>query len=385
MHFNKSFKEIVLLKSLTFSLFLISGIFLQWEFGWLYLNSIGGFGDLLYVLERVDCLPIELSDLYGTRTTDSCTGYIYGSTLLHMLNILGLTQKSLMIAGAVLAISIVLIVNFTVVFSGGHLGYFLLASLLFFSPPVVLLLERANVDAFMALMIFGAAVAHANGRTTISFIFILISALTKFYTFPLLLFPVMNMKGFRRLLFFCVSLLALFYILRDFTRIEAFPWDARNMFGNIIWLEYLLYFFQGPETHSTFFIGSIIGLFLLSLIGFLAVKFKLYPVLNSKSSKLVKSIFNFNLSSFLLCYFSGLSVDYRLFFLLVAGISSLHLFHFSKIQLAFYIGGLSLSFYLSYNSGNAQPLGDLCLIVVICQLILGLFFSNISFFGNKSN
>ena len=77
------------------------GLVIQVHFGWLYLHTTYCFGDLLYILEKVDCIN---NNLYVTRTSDPCTGYIYGLTLINFLYILGITAANLEIFGFILII-----------------------------------------------------------------------------------------------------------------------------------------------------------------------------------------------------------------------------------------------------------------------------------------
>jgi hypothetical protein len=159
-------------------------------------------------------------------------------------------------------------------------------------------------------------------------------------------------------------------VLLDIEKIPQLPWDAQNMFGNIVWGEYLLYLLKGSGTHANFFFSTILGLGILSTIWCL-LKRKLTVVeywtyIGSRD----QIFFLVYLSMYLACFFIGLSVDYRLVFLLFAFI------YFEKtIKLKASIKFLTrscilITFYSSYNLAFLQPLGDLAQMVFIAILAI---------------
>ena len=66
-----------------------------------------------------------------------------------------------------------------------------LYAVVFCSPPVILLLERGNFDCIMVLTVCLAGYYLGTGKQGIGVFLLVISALFKFYTLPLLLIPIL--------------------------------------------------------------------------------------------------------------------------------------------------------------------------------------------------
>jgi hypothetical protein len=335
--------------------------------GWFYFGTREGFGDSLYVLERADCLPLSMETLYSERTNNVCTGYIYGSTLLRVLNFLGLGQSALIPIGYTL-FAIVGFFYLKATKNSKNIFQVVLYLSLFFSPPMILLFERANLDSLILIFVTIYATLVVRKHFLEAFFLAALASLFKFYTIPLLLVAIFGAKKFFRFPLIIMSLLVSIQVLLDIEKIPQLPWDAQNMFGNIVWGEYLLYLLKGSGTHANFFFSTILGLGILSII-WCVLKRKLNVVEYwTYSGSRDQTFFLVYLSMYLACFFIGLSVDYRLVFLLFAFI------YFEKtIKLKTSIKFLTrscmlMTFYSSYNLVFLQPLGDLAQVVLIATL-----------------
>jgi hypothetical protein len=337
--------------------------------GWFYFGTREGFGDILYILERADCLPLSMETLYSERTNNVCTGYIYGSTLLRVLNFLGLGQSALIPIGYTL-FAIVGFFYLKATKNSKNIFQVVLYLTLFFSPPMILLFERANLDSLILILVTIYATLVVRKYFLGAFLLAASASLFKFYTIPLLFVAIFGVKKFFRFPLIFMSLLISIQVLLDIKKIPQLPWDAQNMFGNIVWGEYLLYLLKGSGTHANFFFSTILGLGILSIIWCL-LKRKLTVVeywsyIGSRD----QVFFLVYLSMYLTCFFIGLSVDYRLVFLLFAFI------YFEKtIKLKASIKFLTracvlITFYSSYNLVFLQPLGDLAQMVFIAILAI---------------
>jgi hypothetical protein len=98
----------------------------------------------------------------------------------------------------------------------------------------------------------------------------------------------------------------------------------------------------------------------------------------------VDSIFNIFVLTFMFCYFSSTSFDYRLVLLIVPA-----LIYMEKVQLdkkVFICLGtlLSLSSWLSYNSGDFQLIGDICILFWMSIFVRSILieFQNRKIFKN---
>jgi hypothetical protein len=334
--------------------------------GWFYLGNRGGFGDLQYVLERVDCQDTSRADLYGVRTADPCTGYIYGSSLLIIFRLLGLSERQLTPVGVTSSLLFLAMILFLLIRCATSATVQIVTIALLFSPPIILLMERSNLDLIIVFLVVTFTALYSRGLYKLSFFFITLSALFKFYTFPLLALPILKLRKARdRFVFLMLVVLIGSIIISDLIQISALPWDARNMFGNAIWGEYLIYFISGPQTHANFAIASGIGILLLASVTFLVHKMNFLKIEITKANNFEARLSQVSILIYVICYFTGLSVDYRLAFLFVAYVASLG---FLRPPLMLHVIML-VAFFFSYNSGNFQPIGDGAQLILISVLI----------------
>jgi len=233
---------------------------------------------------------------------------------------------------------------------------------------MILLFERANLDSLILILVTMYATLVVRKYFLGAFFLALLASLFKFYTMPLLFIAIFGAKIFFRFPLIIISLLVSIQVLLDIEKIPQLPWDAQNMFGNIVWGEYLLYLLKGSGTHANFFFSTILGLGILAVIWCL-LKRKLTVVdYWTYSGSKDQIFFLVYLLMYLTCFFIGLSVDYRLAFLLFAFI------YFEKtIKLKTNLKFLTrscmlMTFYSSYNLVFLQPLGDLAQVVFIAIL-----------------
>lgn len=354
------------------------GLAAQILFGWLYLHTTARFGDLLYVLEKVNCFN---RDLYVARTTDPCTGYIYGSTLIKFLHLLGIS------AGKLEGFGFLLIILFTFIFFRtiylGKLSFQanIFFFILYFSPPIVLLIERGNIDILICILIFLSGHLFTARRITAGVLILILAGMFKFYPIALALVAILLLARKKlRILLLSIWIFAFVIVVKDLLQLQNLPWDARNMFGNSIWGEYLNYAIAGSNTHGNFLVNSALGILIIFLMGFANhLVFSNRVVLKNV---LVKSdIYFFSLFSgtYLICYFSGLNVDYRLVFLLIAITYINRIIEIKKVQAYVFTLAVCLTFFLSFNSNLLQPFGDLAQVYIVFVLISALtkvYFQN---------
>ena len=203
------------------NLIIISSIpLIGWQLinGWFYFGTREGFGDFLYVLERADCLPISMETLYSERTNNVCTGYIYGSALLRVLNFLGLGQSALIPIGYTL-FAIVGFFYLKATKNSKNIFQVVLYLSLFFSPPMILLFERANLDSLILILVTMYATLVVRKYFLGAFFLALLASLFKFYTMPLLFIAIFGAKIFFRFPLIIISLLVSIQVLLDIEKI----------------------------------------------------------------------------------------------------------------------------------------------------------------------
>jgi len=318
------------LLSLTFAAIYLVNFFLAWpttrwgdisngsylfgDFAWLSSWSTGckvdvAFPQVLSVFEQIDA---------------TCPGFNYGATLIILLSIFPIAWEHYIVAAITVGLISVL-----------ALGYFLasaysmsfwqkvLVSLAFFSPGTYLLFERGNLDIVILLLIVTAAVLLGKGGFLPAYLVLVFAALLKFYAIPLVLFISLLSKTIRqRILTTVVTLLTFALVVFDFSRGQILQVYGPVQFGYPVLDHYFVW----------------LGLSLQpipSLIGFLAPWFvwaililierragEAFQIKLRQSITILESDYAFIFTAITFCamFFVGLSFDYRLIFLSLAGV-----------------------------------------------------------------
>ena len=333
---------------LTFVAIYLANFFLAWpttRWGDIS-NGSYLFGDFAWLSSwSTNCsVNVAFPHLFSvfSQIDSTCPEFSYGATLLILLSIFPIAWENYIVA----AITVGLIAVFA-------LGYFLtsayrlsfwqkvLVSLAFFSPGTYLLFERGNLDLFIFLLIVFAAALLGNGRFLSGFFVIIFVTLLKFYTLPLVLLVALLSKNSReRFITTIFTLLTFTWVLIDFNRGPGLPEYGTVQFGYPV----LGHYFD--------WLGISIQP-LPSLIGFLApwLVWALLVLLERRAGKgfepvMTQSISNlqddyaFLLTAVVFCamFFVGLSFDYRLIFLALAGVGLIMKSSFNrKIKVALWV------------------------------------------------
>jgi hypothetical protein len=245
--------------------------------------------------------------------------------------------------------------------------------LIFLSPPIALLVQRANVDIVIFFLSWLALKLHKRGNLILGLAVSAFAATLKMYPFALFLILLMDTFIKKRSFIYRFNLvvfgvLLMISTLVDIKNIPWIPSDGRTSFGLRIFGEYLVYFFYGSGKQMLPILGIVTGLVILfAFIIFTNVlKLKVYEV-----KEFLFSDIRIWIAYFLLIFFSGISTDYRLIYVLPAiKITKV----FSKNGKLYVILLFSLSFYLSYPLENFQVLGDVFLFLLIA-LFIRIFYN----------
>ena len=349
----------------------------QSRFGWLYLGKIAeNYGDLTYILSRVDCTQSVGRQVYLLAEMQTeCRNYIYGYPLLKVLKFFSINQKSNSVLGIffMLAISLLFVILIKNQKSNTPKA---IIFLLIFSPPIVLLVQRANLDLLIALMVFAGLLLHKKNMYVSTSVLLFASSAFKFYTLPVALsyLWIIRKRNIGYYLLVMSALGTIASVILDYKSLPFIPWDARNMFGNVIWGEYLEYLINGANSHSNFILSQLIGLLsiILMLWFFSLIKRKqpsLYSLFIYFRYKNDSGVTNYFLPIFLTCYFAGLNVDYRLIFLLIGLTAAGFGLSNNPIQNLFLFISYACIFFLSFNVNQIQVIGDFFLFIVVSRII----------------
>ena len=194
------------------------------------------FSDLMWIKSFVACYREVGNSLYLYDDNSPChVGYFYGSTLIKLFAIIKLDSIPLVYIGSGLTILFCLSLGvFTskIATRKGQFTFVVISSL--FSPGIWLLLERANLDILIFLMVFIGSQLFSRGNEIFGTIVIALSALFKFYTLPvLLILLVITNKRLTRIVGFLFVLLVFSKVFLDVTSITnpGFPSTWYISFG----------------------------------------------------------------------------------------------------------------------------------------------------------
>jgi hypothetical protein len=232
----------------------------------------------------------------------------------------------------------------------------------------MLLVERGNIDWLVFACVYLGAVSFSKGQYIIGILVLALSALFKFYAFPLMLLCFILIKRpIGLMLATLITILTFIQLGQDFVLLRSVyvgSWFAS--FGNNIWGQYLSRFGLELTAITTIGLGLLCtGVIFLILNSIRPIKEKSLGAL-SRSGVIDYSAL-FAVTIVIVCYFAGLNYDYRLVFLF----PTLQVMLYGAHQrIRFLIVTLFLaSFWLSFNSGYLQPIGDLAINVIVVVLV----------------
>jgi hypothetical protein len=287
------------------------------------------FADLASVLNNANCFNTIGISIYDIVPDSTCGGYQYGVTLAYLLSFLGDSTYLIIPIGTA---GVLFFAYFTfrivTVSNPKSFSQVILLICCVLSPPVWLLLERANLDLLILALLSVGIYFLRKGNHALGLISVVISALFKFYTFPLLILIIVfhPMKKWIRIVFTNILIAVLAINLWSI-------YETKIGFGILPRLSYGLgniskfvdmygtssqNLFLGPSIfniHISDVIFLIVAL-LLTLRIFRKQKIKqsdagnIFSVLNNDFE------FKVYLVMFVSTYMAGLSYDYRLVFLL---------------------------------------------------------------------
>lgn len=343
---------------------------------WSIVKLINANAERLYVDSFTVLFYSECYDKIGTKVfevNNSCSNWIYGSFILRVFSFLNIFNVHEIIGHFFTFIILSCFVYIIIKFKGNVFAQINLF-LGFISPPVWLLLERANFDVLIFLFVFLSGLFYSSGHKKTSLLLILLSTLIKFYTLPILILLFFFLsKKIDKIISVVYILVSIFFMVDDLSRMQGSPIQAGyNHFGMKIIGNYL------GKIDINF---GIFQQYIISLILFVAVIILLFRFVNVRKDNFIQFPNNnlLHINGYLFCYIVfiscfmvGLSVDYRLIFYVTSAGFFLP-FIGSQIRIIYSVI-FFLSVWLTYPSGYLQTLGDFFLEITaafhICILLL---------------
>ena len=330
------------------------------------------FIDLNSVLGSADCYRSIGFEIYNYPIGHECA-YNYGSWLMRTISFIGLGERHTFVVGSIFIVLISYLVAFVMTRITLTRSNFLFGLLIFVSPPIMLLLERGNLDTLMFVLVAFSALIVASGKLKTGLFLILVTVFFKFYTIGLAILVALIIRS-RLTLFVWLSIIsiAIVQILSDFRRGPGFINTEWTSFGAPVFGIYLKYL----NIKIPYLFSLIIGcLILLIAIWFVSRTwtplYGIYKELENASLETIPSYYLliFSATIHTTCYILGMNFDYRLIMLAIANFILLSQAGLrSKTNLI--IGFTTvLIMWTSYNLQLSQPIGDILIGIVTAYYI----------------
>jgi len=253
--------------------------------------------------------------------------YLYGRTLLNLINFSHLAQINITIVGAAAMVAL-LACFFYLIFIASPKSFTsqMQIFLMLISPCFWLLFERGNFDWLVFILIFLGVLTLRTRLEILGVILIGISGLIKFYSLPLLLLIPFIMKNRLSRLASIVAFIALLPMtLEDISLIKTFPNPVFAAFGSPalgLWANIFSQQFNFGFKLSDFnahILGLIIFVSAVSLVLYSnQMRSRLGLSLHSRDYSKVKSLYIIFSGTYLINYLAGMNYDYRLIFLVAS-------------------------------------------------------------------
>jgi hypothetical protein len=328
-------------------------------------------GDLQSVLTAADCFKKAPIGAFLETGAGSCL-FIYGNFLILTLNFLGLGSSS------TLFLSWLFIVGISLAFAWvTHLSFIPIKSTwariaiisALASPPIALLLERANFDALVFVVSFAGLLLLRNQKIVVSAALIGAAALMKFYAIlGFAIFAARRMKKLQGALVLSIFFGSIVEIaLELFVRKPSIPMDIGGAFGSYslgLWFNFSTAYMQIPASLSN---AASLTIGLLTLAAGVLCTF-LFLRRTGATTSLIFDIsgrskldfFGAGMAPIYLgCYILGMNFDYRLVFFIPFALAVVAK-STSRKTLVSYLALFLGAMWFSYNSGIfGQVAGDL--------------------------
>ena len=347
-----------------------------------YINFI----DLGFVLDMAKCLNDPNQDVTKHFDGKSCSGYIYGSTLLKTINISGITNVSQEMIGVMLGISLIGLLLLAT-YSSELSSYAKL--LIVCSPGIWLLLERGNIDIVMVLLTALSAFAFTRNFFYLGLIIVIYATLIKFYTAPLFLltFLFANSK-LRKITLLLTAIPTILFVYSEISKLGNFPSTWYVSFGVQsvgLWIQLATQRLIQPDFMMSTSVLMCIGLCSQAVVTFGVFKAKFFrstiqeiaKINQSRENNLQINFYRFFSLLFVGCYFAGMNYDYRLIFLALGSIPILSKLQGKERKVFFVLTLLSLWFSCFFFGikgilfVSIQALGDGAISILVALLLTG--------------
>jgi hypothetical protein len=274
---------------------------------------------------RINAGLPELFSVYSQiEANETCYGFNYGTTLMILLSIFPISRE-FYIASA-------LTFGILTVFA---LGYFLarnykmsfrqkvLVAIAIFSPGTFFLFERGNLDVVIFLLVVIASALLGRGVYLPAYLILVFVTLLKFYVLPaVVLASLLAKKVSEKIVVTILTLLTVIWVIFDYSRGAILPVLGPVQFGYPVLDHYFEWLGLSLDP-----LPNVIGLLTPLLVWALLILVERragtrYQTRLSQTINILREDYAFIFAGITFCgmFFVGLSYDYRLIFLALAGV-----------------------------------------------------------------
>lgn len=329
------------------------------------------FVDTKQILNSVRCLD-ENSNLHSS---EFCKTYVYGKSLLKILSLLHLNSSETGLVGFIFLGLLSVALGYVSFKSRITFSTFLVV---IFSPPILLLAERANFDILMLALVVSASLLTTRGRHVFSVTLLGLASVFKFYTLPLMFIGAMYAKKRSQKIFIIAAsgliALQIGHEISSSRKLmnptDAVSYNNGQGFGFNIWAGYLPRFKGFIPVDNVLtglaFSGSILMLIAATTFVYLRTK-NFFGSSSTVNNRNLYQLFEYLLIVHISCYLAGVSIDYRLVFILAATLSYLGATKSvgtGIFERKLLLGLLLVSLWCSYPSDGLQIIGDISLSIL---------------------
>ena len=303
------------------------------------MKPVRSYNDLNWVLNSAECFK-EIGIAVYNPNNSVCPqyNYNYGRSLLYALNFFHFDPSMTVSLGITATITVVIGISLIIssaAVGGGSSKILLL--LIFFSPPVWLTIALTNFDELIFVLLILAALSISLHKEVLGTILVGLATLVKFYTLPVLLVLVVIFKSKKSklfsifLFFFCglaiIPDVLLYYNKENYVGGSNTWWASWGAPWPGHFLNLLIPYISPNFPLINFLLSYLLGIILLISTVILMKKtnflksseLKFSEKNDSHFSTLNNKLFWLFGSTVTVMYLTGMTMDYRLFFLLTAG------------------------------------------------------------------
>jgi hypothetical protein len=352
-------------------------------FSWPLLHGNEGkpanFPDLDSVLNSVQIFSSAGEEVFKYNSDLPGSGYMYGSTLLVLLEFLAASPVVTNILGFFFIWLTIVMVS--ICMSGIRDKKFVLIAfcvMVTYAPFFWLLQQRANIDTLIFALVFVAVYVLSRKLILLYYLLILFTSLLKFYTLPLLIIPFICGKKFLKFrvlkatLVIVLSISTVAQIAVDLGKISKFPSGWQNSYGALNYAYWLDQFSNYFGLQSQFNPQVVQGITILITLfgGYYLSRSEVFTRSIQLSFKKERGISDFRKQLFisfsflfLISFIAGSSFDYRMFTLLIATIMASQILIVPQRNFVAFLALAAITFWLT-ALGSTSPLlqlvGDAC-------------------------